>query len=722
MQTRWIVAVRSSGLLPFAKWFARGDADMPISEATLALTCEEAEEFACRIAPSIDAAFANRIRNATSGSIGRMLFALEAAARAPALAQFGAGAGDSTYEGCIDETLAVLEPHERRFILQSAMFPDLEHGLLRAAERNDGAATVLSLRAKIPHAIEEFDSLRYATFFADLLREWLCSNGTNAAFDAHAQAGRALENDNRIVEALAHYLHAREFCAVSRLVESHGFALVDAGYGDAIHEAVDALDPVARAASPVILTICATFESRLGNFDAAESGFRLALDRAAELRLRNAIAYQYGTHMLRFKRQEAIVVLETLLERTVERDDLRGYVRSALGPAYIFARRYEEAQASAAAAVDFIGASANHHLRARAFHQAAFVALHRDEGERAKMLAARSLEIAREHGYFDIAAGALTVLYNVASDLEDDPVQSLQFLDEVGDCAAKSGSLTSRFLALVAKLEIQVERGDQHAVEELDVKLRTIDARCSGSAAYEALVASQAIRAGWSGDYAGAYRLLVSSTEEQWSADRKALRWAEVAVYAAAGGLGAEATTAVRSALDLLDVCEPAHRIARARLFVALAMILLGQSETAREMLAGVDADPHASSPRLGALRQAIGAVWDRYRGVRNQTVLLDAFVTLEAQQLGGIARLILNLPLTDNASLRFADLSLPERRVLARLSRHDGSVTKQHEQRVLAKLGCVDVEAALRAAARHTPAAAAAACDGASGRMGVMP
>ena len=37
-------------------------------------------------------------------------------------------------------TLAVLEPHERRFILQSAMFPDLEHGLLRAAERNDGAA------------------------------------------------------------------------------------------------------------------------------------------------------------------------------------------------------------------------------------------------------------------------------------------------------------------------------------------------------------------------------------------------------------------------------------------------------------------------------------------------------------------------------------------------------------------------------------------------------
>ncbi len=721
-QTRWIVATRFASHLPFAKWFARGDADVPINEATLALTRDEAESFASRIAPSFDSRLANRLRDATNGSIGKMLLALEAAARGTTLARCQVGAGDNAYEGCIDETLALLEPHERRFIVESAMFPDFDEAVLSAADHGDAVATVASLRAKIPHAIEELDSRRrYAPFFADLLREWLAASGVDAIFDAYARAGRALERCNRLVEALGYYVHGREFSAISRLIESRGLAFVDAGYGDVIQEAIDALDPITREGSPVMLAIRATFESRVGHFEAAESWFKLALDRATDLSVRNHIVYQYGTHLLRFKRPEAIVLLEALVENTTASDDLQGYGRSALGPAYVFARRYAEASASAASAVHFIRASANHHLRARVFHQAAFVALYRDEGARAKLLAAQSLEIAQDHGYFGITAGALSVLYNVASDLEDDPVQSLRFLDEIAECAAKSGSLTAHSLALVAKLEIQVERGDQEAIEELDVKLRTIDARCGGSAAYEALVASQAIRAGWTGDYGGAYRLLVSSTEEQWSADRKALRWAEVAVYAAAGGLGTEAATAVRSSLELLDLCEPAHRSVRARLFLALAMILLGRSESAREMLALVDADPHASSPRLVALQRALAALWDRYRGVRNQSVLLDAFEALGQQHFGGVARLILNFPLTDNATLRLADLSLPERRVLAKLTRRDAFVTKLQEQRVLAKLGCIDVEAALRAVARKSFASQPGG-DGAMIRAGGAP
>jgi hypothetical protein len=701
--TRWIVATRVGGQLPFAKWLARGDADVPIEEATLALTLEEAGDFATRIAPSLDSRSVKRLWDATHGAIGKMLFTLWTLSRDPALLQHMLGAGGSAYEHCIDETLAALKPHERWFLLDSAMFPDLSEALVSAAGLDAAAATIAALAATIPQAVERVaDVPRFSPFFADVLREWLAAGGAEATLDAHRRAGRALEKCNRVAEALGYYLNGRELSAISRLIESHGFALVDAGYGDVVQEAIEALDPIARAGSPVIGTIHAAFESRLGRFDAAESGFAAALDRATEPGLRNAIAYQYGTHLLRFKRPQAIALLEGLVQSTEASDDLHCYGRSALGPAYVFAGRNDEALSSTDAALRCVGASSNHHLRARAFHQAAFVALYRDDGARAKVLAARSLEIAQDHGYFDIAAGALTVLYNVASDLDDDPVASLRFLDEVAECAAKSGSLIPHYLALVAKLEIQVERGDQAAIEELDAKLRTADARSSGSAAYEALIASQAIRAGWIGDHAGAYRLLVASTEEQWSADRKALRWAEAAVYAAAGRLGVEAAAAIRSARKFLASSQPGHRIVRARLFLALSMILSGRSESAREMFTLVDADHRALSPRLRALRRALVALLDRYRGARNQSELLDAFGALEQQHFGGVARLILNFPLADNASLRLAGLSLPERRVLAKLARHDSFVAKHRAQRVLAKLGYVDDEAALRALARH--------------------
>jgi hypothetical protein len=173
-------------------------------------------------------------------------------------------------------------------------------------------------------------------------------------------------------------------------------------------------------------------------------------------------------------------------------------------------------------------------------------------------------------------------------------------------------------------------------------------------------------------------------------------------VYAAAAGLAAEATMAIRSSLELLEPLEAGHRISRARLFLALAMVLLGRSESACELFELLDADPQASSKRLLALRRALEALWERYRGTRNQTALLALFQALGEQQFGGVARLIMTLPLADNASLRLSELSLPERRVLAKLTTGDLFVTALQIDTVVAKLGCADQDAIMRAAARH--------------------
>jgi hypothetical protein len=206
--------------------------------------------------------------------------------------------------------------------------------------------------------------------------------------------------------------------------------------------------------------------------------------------------------------------------------------------------------------------------------------------------------------------------------------------------------------------------------------------------------------------------LLLPSAAQQWSADRKALRWAEIAVYAAAAGLGAESTMAIRSSLELIETLGRGQRMARARLFLALAMILLGRSESALEMFGLVDADVHALSPRLQALRRALEALCERYRGMRNQSALLSLFSALGQQHFGGVARMIMSFPLADNASLRVGELNRGERRILAKLSAGDAFVTQSQAQSLVAKLGCVDPRAAIRAVARYPMTAAFASPD----------
>jgi hypothetical protein len=449
--------------------------------------------------------------------------------------------------------------------------------------------------------------------------------------------------------------------------------------------------------SAVLLAIKAMSESASGRFDTAESWFQLALDRAADP-LRAQVGYQYGTHLLRFFRSEAVGVLERLAVDPSVDDKLRAYVLAALGPAHVFERRLSEGQRTTAQALALSRDLGSPHLTAKTHHQAAYVALYAGDAERAKHLASISLAYANEHGYFDIAAGALSVLYNVACDIDDDPNESVRLLEAAGDCAAKSGSLVNQLNALVAGLEI--ERDDEDAAGRIDEKLRALDVNLSGRATYEALLPTQALRACWDGDFLGAYRLLSTSAENQWSPDRKALRYAEIAAYAAAAGLEPEAAGAMRSACAILTAHKDVDlRVQRARLYVALAAIVLGRTEYAQEVLIEIDAAPHALSARLLALRRTIGALFERYRGVRNHNELLECLSAMDACGLAGVARAISMLPLADNALRRVGRLSLAERTAALRMSDGDFSGAEERLPAIARKLGFVRRDAVVRAA-----------------------
>jgi ATP/maltotriose-dependent transcriptional regulator MalT len=703
---RWIIATRTLADLPFATWFARGDAELPVDEHALRATQGEAVALAAGIAPLLELDVVERLREATGGALGKLRFALATAGGDPALVRRILDAGGDAHERFADAALAALDSAERRLLTSSAFFPDLDRRLFAAAGHAEAGAKVSAVRAKLPSAfVERAGELHYSPLFADVLAKRVAAAGSAAVLEANVRAAEALEAAGRAAEAFAFYIRGRAFEALAKAIETHGFRFVEAGFGETVGEAIEALDPMVQMSSPVILALKAMFESRLGRFDTAESWFQLSLNRAALAApdVRDAIAYEYCTHLLRFIRPEAIELLEQLVAKTDTTPERRCYAFSALGPAYVFARRFDEASRSCDAALALLPATRSPHLRARVHHQAAYVALFRGNGTQAKTLASISLAVAREHGFFDVAAGALTVLYNVASDVEDDTLESVRLLDAVADCAAKSGSLTTHLFALIARLEVEAERGDEAAIDELEQKLRTIDITCSGRAAYEALLPTQALRASWSGDFAGAYRVLAASATQQWSADRKALRWAEIAAYAAAAGLREEATSAFRNASDSLEGLEPDVRVARARLLLALAMVLLGRIDSARELFDVVDAAPHALSPRLRALRRTVGALGERYRGAANAGTLLEGLRELEEHHLGGLARMLMNLPLADNAALRLPELDAADRRILAEVAAGNILVNERRVERVVGKLGCLDLRTVLRAVHRST-------------------
>ena len=117
----------------------------------------------------------------------------------------------------------------------------------------------------------------------------------------------------------------------------------------------------------------------------------------------------------------------------------------------------------------------------------------------------------------------------------------------------------------------------------------------------EGLLPARALRLCWRGDFEAAHQLLAFSAGRQPTPESQALRWAEVAVYAAAAGRESSAAGAVAKAQEELAApCESRSVEAlRANLLVALALLMLGRNRQAALALSAPR--PTSSAGRDGA-------------------------------------------------------------------------------------------------------------------------
>ncbi len=96
------------------------------------------------------------------------------------------------------------------------------------------------------------------------------------------RAARALESSGDMEHAIVGYVAAGSPSDVVRMLELHGFDLIERARGDVVGRAIDALDEKTRHESARVLALHGALQAISGKFPRAESLFRRALARAGE--------------------------------------------------------------------------------------------------------------------------------------------------------------------------------------------------------------------------------------------------------------------------------------------------------------------------------------------------------------------------------------------------------------------------------------------------------
>jgi ATP/maltotriose-dependent transcriptional regulator MalT len=635
----WVIASEHLDELPIPSWLARDVTGYPFHPFRLCVTPEEAQAFARHFGFAGEAKRLQLLLEATSGVVAPFVFALRAPQKL--IDERGEAGGMETLA---ERIFGQFSPSERDVILRTSMLPSLEDDAVGKLLGPQGPARLAALRASAPYIFEPHRP-SYQTCFASFLRAHLAEHGSRE--ELIATAALALEAAGDLATSLrllASIGHEREILAI---VDRHGFASLESNYALTLHDAIANLSEGARSSSPVALTIAGMAASLGNQLDVSESCYKKALEACTDEVQRCGVRYWWGADRMRRGRTDAIEILEGAHGDAPGLSTfLRVATQSALAAAY--AMRGEDAAASARMEpiLREVETLESEMLRARVYHQAAYIAMRATRYAEAKQLAHRAVELAERAGAYETVAGALSILHNVAVVLDENFANATEYLRQIGEYGAKLGSVDKQLFALANAFEIEVERGDEEAATALEEELRAFDVRYDTHAASQAVLPAQVLQLAWRGDFARAYRILKPTGDQQLDAGRRALRWAEIALYAAAAGVRGDASAAMRRCEQQLAIAGPGEGHGwRARAYLALSALLLGHDDAARAALASIGADVSAAPERMRRLIEFVSHLVMQRAGVLEPHTVLRALEALYERGLGGFARMFEALP-----------------------------------------------------------------------------
>ncbi len=446
----------------------------------------------------------------------------------------------------------------------------------------------------------------------------------------------------RYAEVLSRYSAAGDREAMLRLLHRHGMTLIDSGGADVVRECLSRFTGEGEHTAE-LAAVRAALASQVGHHDTAEAWFNRAITLAHDPELEASLVYRSSLDLLRRGRTECIESLERCAARP---GNLQTELLATLATAYAMANRIEDARRCAWQAREQIGRSVRACREPRTLHQIAYVALRAGETDEAKHFAREAVSFALRQGNYDLASRAYSILYELAYFIECDPAQALRYIEAVGDCAAKSGDVHVRIWVTMGALYIEADRGNAKAMHALENSLNAVDIVTTPEETSEALLPVKALCHGWNGEFAQAHRMLSQSAEVQVTAERRALRFAEIALYAAAAGFREEARTPIESADSALVEARSGTRHAlQAQAYLVLAAALANGTAAAEPRLTRFFQNRLDVSPAMQSLARAVRAIFDYWSGARNHGEVLESLGAMRERDFGGIARLLEALP-----------------------------------------------------------------------------
>jgi LuxR family maltose regulon positive regulatory protein len=717
---RWVMATRDPLELPVASWLAYGQMDMPIDEVDLKLTFDEAMDAAQSSGIRMHESELKMLWELTDGWPTAFAFALRTTTRTQDLRRVAAGTRDMVFGYLAEQILNGLDKEDREFLLSTSVIPDIDLDAFDAVGRADVEARMLKLQKKTSFiAAESARVFRYHDLFRDFLEHQLRAEGQSRYEKALDEGAALLEASGRFGQALALYCQARSQLGIDRLLHQRGASLITHGDIESVERSLAMLDADERSRDAGLLTLSGDIHVFRGKFSEAAAVYRSALSLETDYTTRAEIACKFAALLInQFSFAEASVLLESFDPTVISKKEILARlmgmlatVRSALG-----APNVEELVAQA---VEIASQVDDEAIRAEVFHQAGHVAWRTGNYPEAQRLASQALQSAESQGLYALAARATSVLASIAHSAGDS-VRNHWALAQVMRLAERGGDRVAWFYGLANSYDLAAEQNDAERLTDLDEKLQATAGSDEYRAVTESLLPAFALQAAWAGDFAGAHRLLVGTTQKMGTLAHKALRSSEIALYGAATGERDSADDSLRASSEALarlnegpESATP--RVIRAKVWAALAALILGRSAVANNLLKEVERESRRLGPGMRSLTSLARSTYVHVETGAGHSEMALALDDARQQGLGGYARLIERLPLPTVSSLpRFASLTKTEIRVLKGLAQGGTSKTiavelerssqtvDAHVKSIIKKLGCSGRQEAVRMARQH--------------------
>jgi ATP/maltotriose-dependent transcriptional regulator MalT len=498
-----------------------------------------------------------------------------------------------TYRFLAEQVYSGLDEDERALLEVAIALPIINVSVLERGGFDRALPIVERLRERTAFIYEESPGTYGChDLFRDFLRHQSALGGKRAQQRTHERAARALEASGDIEHAIAAYVLAGSPSDVVRLVERHGFDMLERARGDVVARAVESLDEQTRRQNATILALQGALQATAGKFARAESLLRRALAKAgtnrdlfaiASLRLASLVANQGGdiTELLRAVGDDA----EQDAGRRAEALSLVAGKAAASG-------NFEIAKTALERVEPLLLGIDSDVVRAKVLHHSGIAFHHLGIADRAFNVLTVSSEVAAELHLYSIESRANAVLSNLVLHEEDDVERQLRYAELAAEAATKAGDTFALQTALLQTLSAQMRRGN---VEESIATEQRLAGIKRNDLAKRFLALFRAVRLAWEGRFAEAHQLVAPCWSQMAFSFDRVVSGSEYALFLALDGRCEESAKITCEILALLNSSTVTGRFRIRSMAIAKALSVLAEAinlrpTNANRILRGVKA------------------------------------------------------------------------------------------------------------------------------------